>query len=258
MNIYFDGDSHVYGSELEDPSTQSMAAHLSRLYNATYVNRALEGSSNDQILQRTRALIEKCKQTKDWPDLIVIGFTEWHREDWFVNGEYYSCNSLELRYPEHFSSQRQQYYINHVTNNTEYIGSLAKYYNNTIYNLHTELFYLGVPHLFFNCALTLRCAPDMITFDWAEYYLKPYQISFNYRNWCRYNGFDEITPGKFHYSEEANAEWAKLLHGHIEQHNLLTKDEHGSLYSLGRDKRQHYGPGVGEWSETLVLPSIIE
>lgn len=254
MMIYFDGGSHVYGSELSDPSTQSMAAHLGTMYNATVVNRALEDSSNNQILQRTQSLISQCKQNNAWPDLIVIGFTEWHREDWFVDGSYCSSNSLKSQYPEQFGSQRQKYYIDYLSKNSDFIGAMSKYYNNVIYNLHTELFYFGVPHLFFNCALSLRCDREMITFDWAEFYLKPYQITFNYCNWCRYQGYNEITPGKFHYGSDANRAWAELLYNHIQQHNLLTKDEYGSLYNLGRQRRRHHGPGVGEWDEELLRP----
>ena len=255
MKIYFNGDSHVYGAELNNPAAESMAAHLSTLFDAEYVNDAVEGSSVDQILLRTRDYIKQCKQTNTWPDLMVIGFTDWNREDWFVDGDYYSANSVEWSHPKQFSGPRYQYYKDYTLANDKFIGSMAKHYNNVIYNLHTELFYFGVPHLFFNCAMSLRCDKDIMTFDWAEFYLKPYQISFNYRNWCRYQGFDEITPGKFHYGSDANQAWAKLLYDHIQQHNLLTKDEHGSLYNLGRQRRRHHGPGVGEWDEELLRPS---
>lgn len=257
MNIYFDGDDHVYGTELDDPDRQGQAAHLANFFDAEYVNHAVPGSSVDQILWRTRDCINQCKQSGDWPDLIVLGFPEWNRDDWFVNGQYRSANQSEINYPKHVNAQRQQYYKETIASNARYLGAMAKYYNNVLYNLHTELFYLGIPHLFFNTVTSLRCDRDVMTFDWAGYYINPYQLTFNYRNWCRYQGFTEITAGKFHYGTEANEAWASMLYDYIQQQNLLTKDEYGSLYNLGRQRRRHYGPGVGEWDEELLRPPSV-
>lgn len=255
MKLYINGDSHVYGAELSMPNKESMAAHLADFFKAEYINDAVEGSSVDQILWRTRDYVKLCKQTGNWPDLIIIGFTDWNREDWFVDGDYYSGNTINWRYPEHFSPQRQQYYQQYILHNADYIATQCKYYNNVIYNLHSELFQLGIPHLFFNCAMSLLCDKDLLQFDWAGFYLNPYNIDFHYRGWCQKHNFLEITPGKFHYGSDANRAWAKLLYDHIQQHNLLTKDEYGSLYNLGRQTRRHHGPGVGEWHEELFRPS---
>ena len=254
MNIYFDGDDHVRGAELADPATQSMAAHLAQLFNADYVNHAVDGTSVDQILWRTRDLINQCKQGRACPDLIVLGFPEWNRDDWFDHGKYCSGNPNKLNYSQSHSQPRQQYYKEIIANNATYIGAMAKYYNNVLYNLHSELFYLGIPHLFFNCVTSLRCDRDVMTFDWKGYYINPYQLTFNYRNWCRYQGFTAITPGQFHYDSDANRAWANMLYDHIHKHNLLTKDEHGYLHNLGRQRRRHYGPRVGEWDEELFRP----
>ena len=254
MMIYFNGDSHVAGTELTDATTQSMSAHLANLFDAEYINDAVAGSSVDQILQRTRYYINECKKSNQWPDLVVIGLADWLGQDEFVDGQYVSYNELALNLPDNSSKQRQQYYQDNIANNLFYRAAMVKYYNNVLYNLHTELFYHGVPHLFFNCVKSLRHDRDLITFDWAEFYLHPYRITFNYRDWCRYQGFEEITPGKFHYGSDANQAWAKFLYDHMQKNNLLTKDEYGSLYNLGRQRRRHHGPGVGEWDEELLQP----
>ena len=255
MMIYFNGDSHVAGTELSDASTQSMAAHLAQLFAADHVNHAVAGSSVDQILQRTRSYINDCKQSNHWPDLMVIGLSDWNSQDEFVDGQYISYNQLQLNIPDNVSKQRQQYYQDHIENNMFYRAAMAKYYNTVLYNLHTELCYQGVPHLFFNCIKSLRHDRDLITYDWAEFYIRPYQLTFNYRDWCRYQGFKEITPGRFHYDSDANQAWAKFLYDWIQKNNLLTKDEYGSLYNLGRQRRRHHGPGLGEWDEEFLRPS---
>ena len=100
MLIYFNGDSNTEGTELDNPSEQGFAGKLAKKFNAQHINQAFAGASNDKIFRTTEEYLQECKTKNQFPDLIIIGWTEWIREDWFINGEYHSLNSFGLRNPE--------------------------------------------------------------------------------------------------------------------------------------------------------------
>ena len=150
MLIYFNGDGNTAGSELEPG--QCYADILTQHFQATAVNHALIGCSNDHILRSTTQYIEQCKQSQTFPDLVIIGWTEWWRQDWRKDGKhvpvikgfvnFYDLNQVE--------TDRLEYHNNIISKYFIYASAMAVYYNNAIYNLHCELQELGIKHLFFN------------------------------------------------------------------------------------------------------------
>jgi len=52
MRLYFNGCSHAYGTDLDAPKTQSWPAILAKETNCDFLNDAVSGNSNDQIMYR--------------------------------------------------------------------------------------------------------------------------------------------------------------------------------------------------------------
>ena len=84
--IYFNGDSHTYGIDL-DPA-QRFSNLVAQQFDRLLVNDAKVGASNTRIIRTTKQYLENNK-----PDLLVIGWTTWEREEWEYQGQYYDVNS---------------------------------------------------------------------------------------------------------------------------------------------------------------------
>lgn len=53
MRLYFNGCSHTFGDDLQDPESQSWPAVLSKQLNCKFVNDSVSGGTNDRIIYRT-------------------------------------------------------------------------------------------------------------------------------------------------------------------------------------------------------------
>lgn len=53
MKLYFNGCSHTWGDDLNDPATQSWPAVLSCRLNCEFLNDSISGGTNDRIVYRT-------------------------------------------------------------------------------------------------------------------------------------------------------------------------------------------------------------
>jgi hypothetical protein len=241
MKIYFNGDSNVAGSELKNPDEQGFASHLSRMFNASYINDAVGGASNSRILRTTEEYLRNCKKSSKYPDLIVIGWSEFVREDWFIDGNYQSLtNTFKLNFVEEQNPERYNYWIKNQVHSSTYSAQMAKFWNNTIYNFHCELTFLKIPHLFFEAIESFNEVEIRITkdkeitpfndwatiyhFNWNKNYFHPYNPDYAMINWAENSGYDQITPGKWHYPEPAQIAWAELLYNYINENNLLKND----------------------------------
>lgn len=220
MFFYFNGDSNTAGTELDNPQNESIAACVAHAFGAQYLNHSVPGAGCDQILASTRAYINFCKNTRQWPDFVMIGWTDWNRQDYFYSGNTYSINSLKLQYPEKVDSARVDHFDS-IKSNTSYNAAMAVYYNNAIYNLHQELNYYKIFHLFFNATESLNQYSinsvdlDPLKFDWKNCYYEPYVREHAFRSYCENKKYPHITPGFYHYQAHAHAEWAELLCDHI-------------------------------------------
>ena len=68
MNLYFNGCSHTWGDDLEDPATQSWPAIVSKNLNCNFFNDSVSGGTNDRIVYRTI-------KNADQFDKLYIGWT---------------------------------------------------------------------------------------------------------------------------------------------------------------------------------------
>lgn len=206
MFIYFNGDSNVAGEELSDPS-QGMAGVMARHFNADSVNDAVSGSSNDRIYDTTLEYLRNNPR----PDLMVIGWTEHGREQWYFDGKMHEINQLDVgnRVPEEFR-RRHQFWKHQIKNDEHWFRVMGNYWHNKIYNLHTMLREQEIPHYFFNIFFHFH-HDERQQLNWHNCFYRPYAANKTYINWCNENKFYEITPGWQHYDATAHEMWATEL-----------------------------------------------
>lgn len=228
MLIYFNGDSNVAGAELIE-STHGMANRLTEMFNqrylAKFINDATPGASNDLIYETTIDFLKNPDNPK--PDLIVIGWTEFNRIQWFLvdewnKGRLWEINQIGagIQVPEEYK-ERYQHWKNHVESDGHWQLVQSTYWHNKIYNLHCMLDFQKIPHLFFNAFNYFVLPHYQHQLNWNNTFLSPYNNSLIYTEWCKQNGYQEITPGLMHFDDRAHTQWAKLMYSHIKQHNIL-------------------------------------
>lgn len=222
MQIYFNGDSNLAGTELADPRTTSMAARLAHRLDAQFVLAALPGASNDYIYDQTMTWLTAVDKK---PNLVVLGWSGFTRLQWFLYGKFYEINNLGvgLPVPSQFH-KRLEHWKDHLRNDALYNLHLGIYWHNKIYNMHQYLKHRGIPHLFFNCFDFFQFPanqPDEFHLDWSNCFLSPYDDSMIYTHWCARQGYEEITPGWQHYPEPAHDAWAEIMYDHIQKHSII-------------------------------------
>lgn len=202
------------GEELTDRD-QSMAGVITNYFGATSTRLAVSGASNDLIYGSTLSYLEN----NPAPDLVVIGWTEHGREQWYFDGKFHEINQLEVgqRIPEEFR-RRYQFWKNHIQRDGEWHRVMGYYWHNKIYNLHSILKEREIPHLFFNAFNAFQVANTAEQLDWSHYFFRPYNQTFCYVNWCHERGFQEITPGWQHYDADAHKVWADTLIDYMHNH----------------------------------------
>lgn len=234
MKIFVNGDSHTIGSELYYPTQDTYIYRLAKLLGGDIVaNPAIGGASNDRILRTTEDYLRDCERDSSYPDLIVIGWSESYRTDWFVDNEYRSVFSQELtpERSEEIDNERAKFHS--VTwRQTEIRSTMAKFYHEKIYDLHLKLEHLNIPHLFFMGVNSLHYEINekhqletlqnfdnsIIQYDWKGSFWKAYE-DISFLTWGRDQGY-EITKW-LHLREDAHAHFAEVLYNHIIDNNIL-------------------------------------
>lgn len=218
MKILFNGDSNMCGEELEDRSL-GIAPQLCRLLQSQGENLSLTGASNDRIYDTTMNYVKN----NPAPDLIVIGWSEHARVQWFMTDqggpEWIEINNLSVgsrEPPAEYRMRLQHWY--QTADNFDYRVGLSHYWHQKIYNLHKYLQYLKIPHVFFNAFHDFRVENPEFQLDWSNNFVNPYSVHNTYVNWCDQQGHKQITPGWYHYGPAAQLAWAEKLHAHINQY----------------------------------------
>ena len=221
MKILLNGDSNMCGEELEDRSL-GISPQLCNLLNAESVNLSMSGSSNDRIYNTTMDYIKN----NPAPDLIVIGWSEYARVQWFLTDQGYpewlEINNLGIgkrEPPESFNNRLKHW--NELTNNLEYRTGMTLYWHERIYNLHEYLEHLNIPHVFFQAFHDFKVHQTEFQLDWHGKFMDPYNWDNTYVHWCAREGYKEITPGWFHYEPAGQRAWAERLYNYIKTNNIV-------------------------------------
>lgn len=217
MIVYVNGDSHAAGAEAvngcavaaDDPQYQflknlphpdnirvSFGQLIADNLQAEFYCDAESGCSNARIIRTTREYIQNNR-----PDLIIICWSTWEREEWLWQGQYYQITGNSTNLPKELTDRYQQWVIDRLAPN-EY----CQIQHDQIWQLHQDLEQQAIPHLFFNSYSNLEVKDQK---DWGNSYIDPYSQSSTYWDWCTGNGFN---PTKYyHFRFDAHMSWANHL-----------------------------------------------
>lgn len=222
MRILVNGDSNMCGEELEDRSS-GIAPQVAQMLGADCNNLSLSGSSNDRIYDSTMNYI----LTQPKPDFVLIGWSEMCRVQWFLDdvhssGEFVEINNLGVgrrEYPASYARRLEHWH--EISNNLEFRTHLSYYWHERIYNLHKFLQSRHIKHLFFHAFHDFKILDVGDQLDWNNCFMDPYNWDNTYIHWCASHGYDEITPGWYHYEPMAQRAWAERIVDHVKRHNIL-------------------------------------
>jgi hypothetical protein len=210
MILYVNGDSHCYGSGVE--SNNTFAHHVATNFNSLLVNQAKSGASNQRIIRTTKEYLEN-----NTPDLVLIGWSTWEREEWEYNGNYYNVNSSGH---DSLPRELEESYKIWVTEQTSDLTDIkSQHWHQEIYKLHLDLQQKNIPHLFFNCMYNFFKINDYK--DWNYNYVDPYNNDYSYYWFLKARGYD--ADDWYHFKADGHQAWGNFLIEYIENHDIICK-----------------------------------
>ena len=218
MILYVNGDSHSAAAEAAVPycfaQDDSLYYALGRIphpenerviYGFNIANRlfailhcdAESASSNARIIRTTKQYI----QNEGKPDAVIIGWSTWEREEWLHDNVYWQVNAggVGHDWPEEIKERYKDYILN-----LDWAAAEQQAHND-IYQLHTELTDLNIPHIFFNTFNYFSIDSK----DWDDCYISPYDPKMTYWQWLTDAGF-KSNPS-YHFDFRAHEKWADFL-----------------------------------------------
>jgi hypothetical protein len=220
--LYVNGDSHSAGAEAvnsycfaeDDPfyyalgriphpdnERVSYGCNIANELFAVLHCDAESASSNARIIRTTRKYLEDGK-----PDVIVIGWSTWEREEWLHDNVYWQVNAggVGHDWPD-VIKERYKEYVANIN-----LAAAQKQAHSDIFELHTELQDLKIPHLFFN---TFNDFATVNPKNWNDRYIDPYDPNMTYWKWLNDNGFQ--SNQSYHFGADAHRKWAEFLLPHL-------------------------------------------
>ena len=217
MILYVNGDSHSAGAEAVNDfgfaaddrlyyglGRQPHPDNLQASYGCLIANElsavlhcdAESASSNTRIIRTTRQYL-----TEYTPDAVIIGWSTWEREEWLHDNVYWQVNAggVGHDWPEPVKERYKEYVVNLDWDSAEQQAHEA------IHELHTELYDLEIPHLFFNTFNHFK----QRSINWNGHYLDPYNPNLTYYKWLIDQGFR--SKPSYHFGAAAHRKWAEFL-----------------------------------------------
>jgi hypothetical protein len=228
--LYVNGDSHSAGAEAVNPHAfaeddplywalgrrphpdnerASYGCELANLMGAILECDAESASSNDRIIRTTYDYLDHVQIVDGAkPDLVVIGWSTWEREEWYdpETEKYWQVNAggVGNDWPDSIKNRYKDYIAN-----LDIVQSINRAVNN-IWALHAELDKQNIKHLFFNTFEPIHSTHKFT--NWNGSYLEPYDPKFSYYNWLRDRGHQPVRPDSYHFGPRAHADWAQFLY----------------------------------------------
>ena len=200
MLLYANGDSHT--------APWSFVYVIGENFGTEFVNQAIVGSSNASIIRRTRDYL---KHTT--PNLIIIGWSTWEREEWHHNNKYYNVNSSGH---DGLPDQLQSKYKKWVTAQTqEELIKKSKHWHTKIFEFHQELG--AIPHVFFNCMYNFL--NTSYEYPWGKCFIGPYDNDQSYYHWLKAQGCE--ADEWYHYKEDGHRLWASKIMNYIKSNHII-------------------------------------
>jgi hypothetical protein len=216
--LYVNGDSHSAAAEAAVPycfaQDDSLYRALGRQphpanervsYGCNIANQlhailhidAESASSNARIIRTTYQYLKD----EGTPDAIIIGWATWEREEWLYDNTYWQVNAggVGHDWPEEIKERYKEYILT-----LDWAKAEAQAHEQ-IYQLHTALRDLRIPHLFFNTFNHFSVEPK----DWHNCYVDPYNPTKTYWQWLTDSGFR--SNQSYHFGVDAHDKWADFL-----------------------------------------------
>jgi hypothetical protein len=230
--LYVNGDSHTaaaeavntyafagddgrleYLSRLPHPDNLAVSwgKQLSTALKTGFYCEAESAASNSRILRTTRNWL---KNNQDRDKLVIIQWSTWEREEWFIGNRYYQVNGsgIDMVPPEY----QLQY--------KEYIALLdwrqkTEQAHQQIWDLHQELLDQSIPHIFFNGNNDFFEINERK--DWGTNYIGPYDPACTYDAVIRAAGIETVNSKSYHYGPDGHNVWFRYVLNYIIQHKFI-------------------------------------
>ena len=210
--IYVNGDSHSAGTGLVVDKTY--ASILAKHLDTQLINQAIAGASNQRILRTTQDFLKT-----NCPDLVVIGWSTWEREEWEYEGNFYNVNSSgHDRLPTELVDRYKQWVINQTP---EAVNIKSQNTHKQMHQLHQLLTEKCIPHVFFNCMYNVFGVSKDAELDWNGCYIYPYDNDYSYYWYLKNHGC--VSDEWYHYKEDGHKAWAEFLIEYIKKHDIICK-----------------------------------
>lgn len=231
MIVYVNGDSHAAAAECVNPHAfaeddgffyglgrQPHPDNLRASFGCELANQlyaildcdAESASSNARIIRTTRDYLS----TRGIPDLIIIQWSTWEREEWDINGIKYQINASGI----------DDVPVSHQLRYKEFIANVnwrekTQQAHEDIWNFHCEL--KDIPHVFFNGNNHFESILDRR--DWGASYINPYDRTSTFDQILKNQGFITVRPDSWHFGPDAHCFWAEYLLQYIITHKIIQK-----------------------------------
>jgi hypothetical protein len=209
MILYVNGDSHsIFKNDTKN--RKAFSDVLAKLLNFKLVNSAEPGASNDSIIRTTRNYLEN-----NQPDLIIVGWSTWEREEWEHQEKRYNVNSSgHDQLPDSLVTKYKQWVVEQTA---ETLIKKSQQIHEKIYKLHYELLEKQIPHVFFNCMYNFFEITNQ--YNWNGSYVGPYENDLSYYWYLKKRDFK--TDDWYHFGEDGHRAWADFLIKYIEENKIL-------------------------------------
>jgi hypothetical protein len=208
MILYVNGDSHSHAMQLQP--NEKFSSIVADAIKYDVLNVAQGGASNARIMRTTREYLDN-----NIPDLILIGWTTWEREEWQYQDQYYNVNSSGH---DPLPTDLQQLYKHWVIEQTaDTLYAKSQHWHNEIFKLHSELVQKNIKHVFFNCMYNFFQTNNQQ--DWSTNFIGPYDNNSSYYWWLTQQGFQ--ADSWYHFGADGHRAWATRLIDYIQEHNIV-------------------------------------
>ena len=209
MILYVNGDSHSQGVGVQ--IDESYPVIVAKEFGLDIVNEAQSGASNARILRTSKEYLAS-QQT---PDLIVIGWSTWEREEWQYENTYYNVNSSgHDPLPKILEHSYKKWVIEQTP---EILNKKTLHWHKEIFQFHKELLQKNIKHIFFNCMYNFFQIEDKL--DWDMNFIGPYDNDSSYYWWLTQQGYE--SDKWYHFRASGHQAWGDRLISYIKEHKLL-------------------------------------
>jgi hypothetical protein len=206
MTIVFAGASNVLNAGL-DSDQLGFSEQVAACFDQKLLKIAVAGASNSFLIRNIKEYIEH-----EEPDLLIVTWQTWEREEWLHEGVYYQINSSDCHLPKILQKLHKQW----VASLPDDIKLLGQKWHDEVWQLHQQLKQKNIKHLFYNEMYPFTTTNKQI---WHHNFINPYDNDSSFFWWLHNRGYS--SDKTYHYNEQGHRAWATRLIDHIREHNIL-------------------------------------